>query len=152
MTKNATVARMLALLAMLALIAAAFAADRIYDQMRREASQTFIVLPVLWARNGLGLLIVLLAMLLALWVIAGSARSPLVHWVFLIVGLLLSFYAPLVMSGGILGFMLPSFLNIPLLWDDNVWLIARLLAVTGLLGLLVKPRKAAESELPPLAN
>ncbi|TLN18768.1 hypothetical protein FDZ74_06715 [bacterium] len=143
MTKNATIARMLALLAMLALIAAAYAADRIYDQMRREASQTFIVLPVLWTRNGLGLLIVLLAMLLALWVIAGSARNPLVHWVFLIVGLLLSFYAPLLMSGGIFGFMVPSFLNTPLLWNDNVWLVARILAITGLLGLLLKPPKPA---------
>jgi hypothetical protein len=146
MKRDPAVFRALALFAMLALIAAAFVADRIYALMRIQASQTFIALPALWVRNGLGLLVVLLAMLLALWVIAGSARSPLVHWVFLIVGLLLSFYAPLLMSGGILGFIMPSFLNIPLLWDDNVWLVARLLAVTGLLGLLLKPPKPTESD------
>lgn len=143
MKRDPAIFRALALFAMLALFAAAFAADRIYIMMRSQASQTFIALPALWVRNGLGLLVVLLAMLLALWAIAGSARSPLVHWIFLIVGLLLSFYAPLLMSGGILGFMVPSFLNTPLLWNDNVWLVARILAVTGLLGLLLKPPKPA---------
>lgn len=143
MKRDPAVFRALALFAMLALLSAAYLFDRFGVQIQAETNQTFIVSAVWWTRMGLGMLTVLLSLLLALWVLSGSARNPLVHWVYLILGLLISFYSPIVMSGNVFGMLLPSAGTLVL--GDNVLSCARILAITGLLGLLLKPPKPAQT-------
>lgn len=135
MKKDSASARLLALLAMLALFVAAYLADHLFALLRREASETFNVTPVMWANYGLGFLIALLAVLLV-----SLARGSLVHWAFLIVGLLVSFYIPLVMTGS-LKMNAYAFSQVFPLLGANVILCARILAAGGLLGLLLKPKQ-----------
>jgi hypothetical protein len=143
MKRDPAIFRILALFAMLALFAASFFFDRLVLQIRTVTSQTFDPTFAIWTRMGLGMLTVLLSVLLALWVLAGSARGPLVHWVFLILGLLISFYTPIQMSGAALGMLLPS--AGLLILGDNIVTCARILAVAGMLGLLLRPQKQAAS-------
>lgn len=139
MKRDPAIDRALALFAMLALFATAYFFDRLIVQMRAVTSQTFDPTFAIWTRMGLGTLTVLLSMLLALWVLAGSARGPLVHWVFLFLGLVISFYSPIMMSGAVLGMLLPS--AGMLILGENIVTCARILAVAGMLGLLLKPQK-----------
>lgn len=139
MKRDPAIDRALALLAMPALLAAVYFFDRLMVQIRAATSQTFDPTFAIWTRMSLGTLTVLLSMLLALWVLAGSARGPLVHWVCLILGLLISFYTPIIMSGAVLGMLLPSAGMLVL--GENIVTCARILAVAGMLGLLLKPQK-----------
>lgn len=144
MKKDPAFAHALALLALLGVFATAFYSDFWINRLRQLTSQNLVALPVMWAGSGLGLLTVLLALLLSLWVLTGSARNPLIHWIFLIAGLLFSVYGPLIMSGGVFGLMLPASVQIPLLLGDNVLTCARILCITGLLGLLLRPQKTIQ--------
>lgn len=143
MKENNTTNQVFALLAMLALFIAAYFADQWFIQIRRHAAESLDLVPNWWVLYVLGFLGVFLAMSLALWVIAGSARGPMVHWLFFIIGLLVSSYAPLIMVAD-MAHLLPANLTVPILWGENVLYTARILAVGGLLGLLIKPRKSSK--------
>jgi hypothetical protein len=145
MKKDPAIAHAGALLAMIGVFAAAYYFDFWISRLRQLSSQDLIALPAMWASSGLGLLTVLMALLLSLWVLTGSARNPLIHWIFLIVGLLLSVYGPLVMSGGLFGLMLPASVQIPLLLGENVLSCARILCIAGLLGLLLRSQKSGSA-------
>ncbi len=152
MKKDPAIAHVLALFAMLGVFAVAYFSDFWISRLRQLTGQDLIALPVMWATSGFGLLTVLLALLLSLWVLTGSARSPLVHWIFLIVGLLLSIYGPLIMSGGVFGLMLPASVQIPLLLGENVLTCARILCIAGLLGLLLRPQKTSQASERPIPS
>ncbi|GAP13512.1 hypothetical protein LARV_01266 [Longilinea arvoryzae] len=144
MKESTATKQVFALLAMSALIAAASYVDQLLIRLRIQTAKEFVLLPGWWGFYALGLLTVLLAFLLALWVIDGSARGPMIHWLFLIFGLLISFYAPLVAFAGMHG-LIPESYRIPILSGDHVLYTARILAVAGLLGLLLKRRKPVET-------
>lgn len=145
MKENNTTNQVFALLAMLALFIAGYFADQWFVRIRKHAAASLALTPDWWVIPAIGFLTVLLAMSLALWVIAGSARGAMIHWLFLVIGLAVTLYAPVVALADMRG-LLPATLQIPLLSGDNMLATARILTVAGLLGLLWKPRRSAQTD------
>lgn len=143
MKKNSASGQIFALPAMLALFVAAYFTDQWLTEIRSQAANDFNIPPAWWLIHVIDLLIVLLTFLVGVWILFGSARSRVNHWLFFIVGLVISFYMPLVVLGSFHG--LPAFYQVPALWGENVLFTARILASAGLLGLLLKPQKWGEN-------
>lgn len=141
--------RIYALIMMAAMIALAFAMDRLFDYLRDKNTETFSLnYVILWLYPLITIILVLCLLALIWYTLFRVEVDKVMLVVYLVIGVIILLYVPLVMTTGILAEQTRALMVI-LMPGSRVYWAGAFLAAIGLVGLIfgtLQPLRAPADE------
>lgn len=141
--------RIYAMILMVAAIVLAFGMDRLFEYLREKNAETFnLNYAILWFYPVVNLVLALCLLALIWYMLVRVGVDKIMLAVYLVIGLIILIYVPLVMTTGILAQQTQSLLVI-LMPGSRVYWVGAFLTAIGLIGLIfgaLQPLRAPADE------